>query len=56
MLCCAVFANEASSNEIQRLSRPQKQAIQQPATFRGSSNHYVLDPMFYDQRQKEKNE
>ena len=49
MLCRAVFANEASSNEIQRLSRPQKQAVRQLATFRGSSNHYVLDPMFHDQ-------
>ena len=41
---------------MQRLSRPKKQAVRQPATFRGASNHYVLDPMFHDKWQKEKNE
>ena len=52
LLCCFCWR----SNEIQGLSRPKKQAVRQPATFRGSSNHYVLDPMFHDQWQKEKNE
>ena len=52
LLCCFCWR----SNEIQGLSRPKKQAVRQPATFRGSSNHYVLDPMFHDQWKKEKNE
>ena len=49
LLCCFC-------NEIQRISRPKKQAVRQPATFRGASNHYVLDPMFHDKWQKDKNE
>ena len=52
LLCCFCWR----SNEIQGLSRPKKQAVRQPATFRGARNHYVLDPIFHDKWQEDKND